>query len=605
MRKEKREVAVRIIKIVIIALTFLSFIKGIWISLDIDESYAVAMGYRLARGDKLVRDMWEPHQFSAFLSALFTVPYIRIRGNTDYLIIYLRIIGTLIHTGIGFVLYKRLCKTFHEPVGFGIMVLHLNYLPKWVQIPEFELMHYWCLLGIFLFLFTYFTDNEHQILLTFMSGVLLAISMLCYPTMILLYPFYVWGIYVLERNYRNLRGGKAWMSSLFFTFGALLAGIAFLGYLLSYMSMEEFRRYISYILLDTSHGFYTMKEKWSIYLKELQGQGKDYLTYLPGAAAIITIIYIGYRFKTHIPGKQTLQRRSILSNIGNSIPIVLILAGILMQTYAIYGNLFKDQNQFFLQLRYIAFILPGLILGIRYYHRMSLWLHLCVIPGVVSVPAVLLVTNMDTNVTYAKAFVGVLGSFLIYHKFGKDILATMFWKKVFLVLRYTAGGMVLIGLFVCRLLLIRVSGCLPVTILAPMERMEAGSEAGIFILEDTAKVWNDNYHELDQYLSEDDRLLYIGAENLVYVKTEALPATPSTQGTAVYNEMYLHYYEEHPERMPDVVVFDKTFQENPVYAISFSLSLQSRVFFDWIRENYGDSRIIETEHLIILRKRQE
>lgn len=602
MWREKNEIAVNVIKIIMIGLTILSFIKGIWVSLDIDESYAVALGYRLARGDRLIRDMWEPHQFSAFLAALFTAPYIWIRGNTDYLVIYLRIAGTLIHTGIGIVLYKRLCKTFNKLIAFGIMVLHLNYLPKWVQMPEFELIHYWCLLGIFLSLYTYFTDEKQRMILLFLSGALLTLSMLCYPTMIFLYPFYAWGIYVLERQFHSLQGSKAWLSSLFFTFGVLLVGIVILGHLFSYMSLEEFRKYISYILLDTSHSFYTTKEKWSIYLKELQEQGKDYLSYLQRSSVIFTIIYLGHRFGALTVRKQTEERKPALYNIVIVISMVLLLTGILIQADAIYGNLFEDQNQFFLQIRYIAVILPALILGICYYHRMSLWLHLCVIPGVISIPAVLLMTNMDTNVTYAKAFIAVLGSFLIFHEFGREILTTMFWKKAFLVLQCAVGGMVLAGLLVCRLLLIRVSGCLPVTVLAPLEKMTAGPEAGIFILEDTAKIWNDNYYELNQYISEDDKLLYIGAENLVYVKTEALPATPSTQGTTVYNEMYLYYYEEHPERLPDVIVFDKTFQENPVYAISFSFSLQSQLFFDWIRENYGDSRIVETENLIILRK---
>lgn len=63
------------------AVTLLAFIKSIWISLDIDEAYAVTLGYRMAQGDILVRDMWEPHQFSGFLAALLTAPYLWVRGG--------------------------------------------------------------------------------------------------------------------------------------------------------------------------------------------------------------------------------------------------------------------------------------------------------------------------------------------------------------------------------------------------------------------------------------------------------------------------------------------------------------------------------------------
>lgn len=602
MQGEKREIADKVIKIVMIGLTLLSFLKGIWVSLDIDESYAVAMGYRLATGDRLLRDMWEPHQFSAFPAALFTAPYVWIRGNTDYLVIYLRIVGVLIHAGIGLILYKLLRRTFDDLFSFGVFLLHLNFLPKWIQMPEFELMHYWCLLAIFILLFAYFTDRRRRVLLPFLGGWFLTISVLCYPTMILLYPFYVLGICVLERQYFSSRGGRAWTGTLLFSLGAWLAGMVVAGYLFSYMSFEEFRRYISYIFLDTSHGIYTTEEKWSMYLEQLQEQGQIYLTYLLWAAIIIAIGYLGYRIGIRAHNKQIVEREPVINDAGTVVLMVLLLTGILIQGDAIYENLFEDKNQFYLQVRYIAFILPAIALGIRYHRRMAIWLHLCVIPGVLSVPAVLFVTNMDTNVTYAKAFIGVLGSFLIFYQYAKEAIKKAFFQKSFMVLQYAAGVMVLAGLFVCRLLLLRVTGCLPVTILAPLEKMERGPEAGIYVLEDTARVWNDSYGELEQYLSEDDRLLYIGAENLVYVKTETIPATPSTQGTAVFNEMYLYYYVEHPKRLPNVIVYDKTFEENPAYAMSFSLSLQSQIFFDWIRRNYGDCQIIETEHLIILRK---
>ncbi|MDE5748684.1 MAG: hypothetical protein K2I21_14050, partial [Acetatifactor sp.] len=197
MQDKRHDVIIRGIETVLIGLTFLSFVKAIWISLDIDESYAVACAYRMVRGDRLIRDMWEPHQLSAFLAALFAAPYIWIRGNTDYLVIWLRVIGVLIHTGMGVLLYRQLVKKTNRFFAFCIMILHLNFLPKWVQMPEFELMHYWCLLGIFLVLHAYFASGKSRMILPFLGGCLLVGSMLCYPTMIVLYPFYILAICIL------------------------------------------------------------------------------------------------------------------------------------------------------------------------------------------------------------------------------------------------------------------------------------------------------------------------------------------------------------------------------------------------------------------------
>ena len=592
MQNKGRDIAVKGIQIVLIGLTFLAFVKGIWISLDIDESYAVACAYRMVRGDRLIRDMWEPHQLSAFLAALFAAPYIRIRGNTDYLVIYLRIVGVLIHTGMGAVLYRQLRKNTDRFFAFCIMILHLNFLPKWVQTPEFELMHYWCLLGIFLALYTYFMGEKPGWFLPFLAGCLLTGSILCYPTMILLYPFYIFAICLLERQRHKARGRKMWTGGCFFTLGAFLSGTAFLICLLSYMPPDELVRYISYIFMDTSHSAYTMGEKWTIYLQQMREQAESYGRYFLLAAGIILVVCLVY----------FIAWRRMKKRAWPVVAAVLMLTALLMQVKGVYGFLFEDKNQFFFQVRYMAIMLPAMLLGIRFHRRMAVWFYLCVIPGVISVVAVLFVTNMDTNTTYAKAFLGVLGSLLIFYQYSREVIGDAFWKKVFWALQYILGGMVLVGFLICRLVLIRVSGCLPVTVRASLEKMESGPEKGVYVLADTAEIWNDNYRELENYVDKGDKVLYIGAENLVYVKLEALPATPSTQGTTVYNEMFLRYYEEHPDRVPNVIVYDKSFGENPVYGMSYIFSLQNPEFFRWIEENYRDAQIIETDHMVILRQ---
>lgn len=612
MHSGRENVILRGIGAVLIGLTFLSFVKAIWISLDIDESYAVASAYRMVRGDRLIRDMWEPHQLSAFLAALFAAPYIRIRGNTDYLVVYLRIIGVLIHTGLGILLYRQLAKYFHRFFAFCILLLHLNFLPKWVQMPEFELMHYWCLLGIFLALQAYFMGGRPRLLLPLLGGCLLSGSMLCYPTMLLLYPFYILAMFLMEKQYCGTSGIKRWRSGAWFTLGAFLSGAAFLAYLFCYMTPDELVRYISYIFMDTSHGVYTMAEKWTIYLKQIQEQAYLYGWYLLMAAAIGLVLWLIYGSVSRIRGKRGPaeggfhgrggRRSETVAHMWPAAVMILMLAGLLMQIKAINGFLFGDENQFFLQMRYMAVLLPALLAGIRHRQKAAVWLHLCIIPGLMSVVAVLFVTNMDTNTTYAKAFLGVLGSLLILYQYGREILTSSFWKKAFGVLTYALGGLLLAGLLVCRLILIRVTGCLPVTIRASLEKMETGPEKGIYVLADTAKVWNDNYRELEQAVTEEDRVLYIGAESLCYVQMQALPATPSTQGTVVYNEMFLRYYEEHPDRIPNVIVYDKTFGENPVYSLYYGYSLQNPEFFQWIEENYRDAHKVETEHMIILRR---
>lgn len=597
MRGKRRDIVIYMAAVILTGLTALAFAKAIWISLDIDESYAVASAYRMVRGDRLIRDMWEPHQLSAFLPALFAAPYIQIRGNTEYLVIYLRMVGILIHTVMGVFLYRQIRKSTDRRFAFFMLLLHLNYLPKWVQMPEFELMHYWCLLGIFLVLHAYFTGKRPRAALLFVGGCLLTGSMFCYPTMILLYPFYILAICLLERQ-RFAGNRRLWKSIGSFTLGAFLSGAAFLGYLFSYMSLDELRRYVSYIFLDTSHNVYTMGEKWAIYGLQIWEQAKQCGFYYLLAALIAVGAYPVCRF--------LLRKKAPFDAVDGwkIATTILLLAAALMQCRGLYGFLLEDENQFFFQIRYVAVLIPAVILCIRLRKRdnMRLWLYLCILPCLVSLAAVLLMTNMDTNTAYAKVYLGVLGSLLVFYQYGRENIRDIRWERICKALCIGLGGLILAGLLVCRLVLIRVSGCLPVTILAPLTRMEIGPEKGVYIPQENAGRWNDNYRELESLVKEEDRVLYIGAESLVYVELETVPATPSTQGTTVYNEMFLRYYEEHPERLPDVIVYDKSFGEDPVYALYYSYSLQYPQFLQWLEQNYRDGQITETDHMIVVRK---
>lgn len=141
---------IHIVNTVLVLLSVLAIIKSILISFDIDEGYAIAQSYRLIKGERLFDQMWEPHQLSAFFSAIFMFPFLTITGNTTGIIIYLRIIGSLIHLLIGFWFYYAAKQQFNSSASLLIALIHINFLPKWVSIPEFEVMHYWSVCILFL-----------------------------------------------------------------------------------------------------------------------------------------------------------------------------------------------------------------------------------------------------------------------------------------------------------------------------------------------------------------------------------------------------------------------------------------------------------------------
>ena len=134
MKKKGIGLALNFVIIGFIFLTVLGIIKTIFISSDIDESYAVAQAYRLCMGDKILLNMWEPHQFSAYLPAILMKLFIEITGGTNYIVIFLRIVGSLIHIGLGYWLYKIACNFICKKESLFLLLLHINFLTKWLQI---------------------------------------------------------------------------------------------------------------------------------------------------------------------------------------------------------------------------------------------------------------------------------------------------------------------------------------------------------------------------------------------------------------------------------------------------------------------------------------
>lgn len=555
----------------LLVLSVLAMLKTIWISLDIDESYALAVGYRLATGEKLFLDLWESHQLGGIVLAPFVALFLKIAGTTTYLVIYARVIGTLIHVAIGVFLYRtavqkgELSRTFSQLLFF----LHINFLPKWVQCPEFELQQYWFALLAFLFLYRYYRGGRKKKRYLLLAGVMLVGQMLSYPTLILVYPVYVLGIFLCGNTGAG-KGEKVWKSAaaevLCFTAGAAGAGILLLAYLRSYMTPETFMQNVSYIFQDESHTLVSTEVKWKIF-------GAQFLEILLCTAAVTAVsVTAGFVFSRRKKNDLCTRRERWQEGVFPAVAILFLLTGFLQAAGGLVGN----ENQFYMLWRFFAISLLGAAAAFAVRteeNKRCLWFG--ILPGFVTLFSVLLITNMNVNVSMAKMYTGVIAAAWMAGKRYESGRMRAGLERIML----RAGILVfLAGLFVCKLVQMRVTGCGEVTVLAPMKRIEEGPAKGIYMLEDTATVLADDYEVLTEQLSAEDKLLYIGNENIVYLWTEAQVATPSTQGTNAYNEMYLRYYEMHPEKIPTVIAVDKELEENPVYYNS----PQNYIIYDWM-----------------------
>jgi hypothetical protein len=550
-----KKTAWRIIQISLLLLTVAAIAKAVFVSLDIDESYAAAEAYRLVTGDKLLFDLWEPHQFSALLPALFLFPFVKITGSAAGSIIYLRVIGILIHLAVGLFLYFTAKEKTGSKSAFLLFVFHMNFLPKWVAMPEFELIHYWCFLLIFLLLYRY--EEKKNALFPLFAGVAYFFSGMSYPTMVLLYPFFL--ICMLLR--KGKRSAAGW-----FTLGAAVPSGILIASILSYLPAEKVTTFVGYVFMDASHTSVSAAGKLVEYGRELLSHGIKFGKSFCPAVVITLILWLILRKKAE-------RKFSFVTFL----VISLFISVGFLSARAAFGFVFEDKNQFFFQVRYAVALFAFLLLGFKSFKENKAEVLYGMIPSVLAFGAILAITNMDINTTYAKLMPGIIAGLMLLCRRANE-------EKTGPVLRISAqfaAGMLLLCFFICRILLIRVNGCLPVTVKAKTVRIADGPAAGVYVPEEPGRYWNEAYAEMKSLIPEDANVLYIGAEQLFYMTFCQKAATPSVQGTTVFNEMYGKYYEVFPEKTPEIVVIDTTFGENPAYYYS----PENSYITEWIEEN--------------------
>ena len=573
---------VLLLKIAIVSGVLLSFVKAVFISFDIDESYAVTQAYRLIQGDQLFLSMWEPHQLSAYFSAFFIKIFTLFHGNNmDYLVIYLRITGCLIHAAIGILAYFVLQKNLSKNLAFILTCLHMLYLPKWIQLPEFELMQYWFLLLGFLCFYEYTFGIKHSRVFLALAGFTTLLTMTSYVTMILLYPVYLLAIWKTDQKLFPGQKKKKMEHLGIYTAGALIPGLIFLAYLFSHMTFGELLSNFSYILKDESHTSYTLAQKFLDY-------GISILEMLPVfmVAALIAFADVFLLRKIGGTQKQTGERELFIANTVTATMIVL-------QLEFIWGCLFLDENQFYLQSRFLALALGGLYFILKNWKKNQSYFYFGWLPGMVAVFAIGLLTNMGIEISMAHMFLPVMLVIAAQYGFYEDKKDTIgIW------LSHTLVALWFFGLLLCRLILIRISGCYPTTILADMERIDYGPGKGIYVLSEYANIYNDNYEVIRNQVSKEDTVLYIGAETLYYLYTKAEIAGASVQGTASFNQMFLDYFEVNPDKMPNVVIIDLHFFEDE----SYSYSLSNEILLGWVEEEFENANEVQTQNLRILKK---
>ncbi len=570
-------------------LTVLGIVKALFVSLDIDESYAVACAYRMTRGDHLLRDMYEPHQFSSLFLLPFAALYTGITGGTVGIVIFLRLVGVLLQALVGWLFVRCFRDRLPKQAQVLIFLVHMNFLPKWIQLPEFELLHYLLMLLLFVCLDEY--HRGHRALLwAALAGVVNFGLVLNYPDLILLWPLLVFMI---------LKLGQSVPAAMTYTAGLGIPGLLLLGYLFTYLDLNGIITGLKHMASDPSHGL----SKATMLTIHAQQLTVPVLICL-GIAIVPAIVAQPFVFgrksgsgKAEDGFKKVCHTTCILTTV-----VAVLSCGCTAYEYvAGIGTINIGMW------RYLPIAFGGLVIALMVRDEHDSLFYGLLLPSFAGEVLILLMTNMDAGTAMSKLFPAVLGTLVLFTEF--------FWGRSSETTELTSEGetgdfrklhpvyvcfliALLLPLLVSRLYLIRVTGCANANITAKMEAVEYGPAKGIRMIGSLADAMNDDYRELTSRLSGDDGLLCIGNENLVYLFTDAEICAASTLSTSVFNRTFVEYLYDHEGKFPTVIAVDKLLSEHEGY---FN-SPYNQEFLDYIEVGYGYSRVEETAYLRIYRK---
>lgn len=509
----KRTVLIRLFCGVLIIFSLLAAMKMMLLGLHIDEEYAIAMSYRMAEGDRMLLEMWEPHQTSGFVCALLIKGYMALFQSKEYLVFFLRGMGVLMQAGVSAFVYTTLRRRYSFTVAFVAALITFNVLPKWTLVPEFSNMLLWCSLCTWMCLLRYAEAVETGTKWLVLGALFHCGMVLAYPTCLLVFPIYLLGLYlVTEPCHRK----KIWI----FPCCCVLVGVLYLVYFLSHMSMTEFLFGLRQMMTDGKHS-YGLLERLNVY-------GQEIIRLIPPLlgvlipAAMAGMLWGGYAFSG-----------------------ALVLVACLQQMYFWLGP-----NPYFNQPLIVFYLVYAVGALCRKRDRTLFWLGY--VPAGITLLAVLLLTNTSIGVSGVQLLPGMLCACIILLqeaplplRKGVKVLGTISCLALLALFMFAKGWLV------CETEGYKADA------LFVKQKALCGAARNIYCRYTDGYQYNALSELLEGRVTEKDSVLYVGFHSLRYLLTDAKISTYSTISTPTFDERLLTYWERYPERYPTVIIVEK------------------------------------------------
>ena len=142
-RKEEKKFVRWLLWLGVAGACLIATVKVIFVGFSADEEYQLLLTYRLAKGDRLFREVWDTLQTSAFYGQLFTWIYLKIFHTTTGLLLFLRLCGVATQGAVSLFLFLTLKKHLKMENALLLSATFFCTYAKLVAMPEFSNLQTW------------------------------------------------------------------------------------------------------------------------------------------------------------------------------------------------------------------------------------------------------------------------------------------------------------------------------------------------------------------------------------------------------------------------------------------------------------------------------
>ena len=517
--------------------TVMAALKMIFFDYTFDEEYQIMMSYRMLRGDHMFKEMWEPHQMSAFLCTGLMWIYKAVLGTYTGVIVYLRVCTTIIQIGISLYLYKILCRLTLKEYALLCGLIYFNIVPKNLEIPEFANMQLWFFTLTVLLLMQYYMDAERykikKIYLLILAGICMALEVLSYPSCIVLFLVFV--VCIWKQSEKN-----KWRDVSIFAGVCIGCAVVWLIIVLQGVSFKEFVENIVRISdFDLTH--------------EASGatadKGHEILKNIFGGIAFLTVSFLFSYLVVWI-----LKKRKKIWDREQIFLMLLVNSVLVAECIQMFLWTVKKSGYEVYQVHLFLLLFCG-ILAWRLADEKKQWLFWGLIGTGISYLAVIYLSNLELYNALPHGVLGVVFAALVLVFALQKVMgeAARYWIYVLLI-------------SVCAVCVWGKGYTLRAgrdynTVIDTESIMKHGPAVGILSDYMNAYIYNCNYQDFAQYVSAEDTVLIVAntvfsESTTPYMMCEADVAHYSIIDPTAYDERLLTYWDLYPEKAPDVIVVD-------------------------------------------------